>query len=759
MIYKKNLAVSAPWILLALLAAGTLAFRLQLSFDLSAFFPGHGDLYEKVLLQQLSNGPGSRLLVAGISGAPSEELALLSDEMRATLSGDPIFANVLNGEFSEDADGASDMLTRYALLLDDPDFSTEGLTAAIQQRVQDLSFGGGSFLLDMVSRDPYLSTLRILEQLAPVDMDGEMWFSESGAAVLMLETHARATELSSQALAVARISSVFHELAARDSLRLNITGVGAFGVELQSAIRSEAAFRSVLASAALALVLLAFYRRFALIVLAALPLSLGFLCGLAVLSVVFTSVHGITLAFGFTLLGIAIDYPLHLFSHAARRPPADAVRAIWPTMRLGAISTIIAYLALVFSGSEGLAQLGVFTATGVAIAAAATRWWLPALLPTASAPQEAVQKMQTGEPRYLPAAVVLIASLLLFALRPGEMFWNDSLASLSPVPSQRLAEDQDFRSASGSPDLRYQLMISQPELEILLQQGERLDQHLNEAIAAGELEGFQSITQIVGSEMTHRARQRRIPPRDVLEPRIAKAVEHTPFRSDAFTGFLDNAAAARNLPALTPALLDETPLKTWSEAHYLWESGQHVSLVTLRNPDMARLRTRIGASGEDVAVIDLSASMTRMMQGYRQGALGTLAVAALLILGLCWMARGATNVVWIAVTVIGALSASIAAILLAHGSLTVIHLVALLLVLGLGLDYALFVSRPETRNEARSTRRALLACALSTSLAFTVLAFSSIPVLKFLGLTVAAGSAASLLLAITGISKSRSVKR
>jgi predicted exporter len=82
--------------------------------------------------------------------------------------------------------------------------------------------------------------------------------------------------------------------------------------------------------------------------------------------------------------------------------------------------------------------------------------------------------------------------------------------------------------------------------------------------------------------------------------------------------------------------------------------------------------------------------------------------------------------------------------------LTIIHLVALLLVMGLGLDYALFVSRRETEVEQKATRHAVVACAITTTMTFGILAGSSIPMLKYIGLTIATGSAASFILAFAG---------
>jgi predicted exporter len=139
------------------------------------------------------------------------------------------------------------------------------------------------------------------------------------------------------------------------------------------------------------------------------------------------------------------------------------------------------------------------------------------------------------------------------------------------------------------------------------------------------------------------------------------------------------------------------------------------------------------------------------MRDYRHGAIKTISVAALIIIALLWLARKEpAQILWIVMTVSTALAVTIAFVTMLHESLTVIHLVALLLVLGLGLDYALFLSREESASERQATNQAVLACAASTTLAFGILAGSSIPVLRFLGLTVAAGSAASYVLAFSG---------
>jgi predicted exporter len=174
---------SLLWVGVAVLAVVILVSRLQLSFDLSAFFPQQTTLAHGVLIEQLRNGPGSRLIVIGINGSDPQQLAEVSDQMKQRLTSDPAFVAVLNGEFDEDATQAPEPVSSYYLLLRDIDYSRESLRQALQWRLQDLAFGGGSALLELIARDPFLITLDVLQQLVPVDMDGDLWFSGSAQRV------------------------------------------------------------------------------------------------------------------------------------------------------------------------------------------------------------------------------------------------------------------------------------------------------------------------------------------------------------------------------------------------------------------------------------------------------------------------------------------------------------------------------------------------------------------------------------------------
>lgn len=749
---------SLPWLVLIAITALALAWRLQLSFDLSLFFPRSNELAQKILLKQMESGPGSRFILIGVAGDDPAELARASDRLKAALAADPSFLQVQNGLPPDEETAIPQVIADHRFVLADLDFSEASLREALNDRLQDLAFGGGPQLLELVAEDPYLSLLDILERLAPVEYVDERWFSADGQAVLMAETRSAATDIAAQTHAVETIRSAFASVDPPGSLQLELTGVGAFGVELQRTIRAEATWRSIMASLMILLVLSVAYRRTRLVLLAAIPLGVGILFGLTVVALAFREVHGITLAFGFTLLGIAIDYPLHLFSHARMEQPAAAIKRIWPTMRIGALSTLLAYLAIMLAGSKGLAQLGLFTAAGLLAAIAVTRYWLPHLFASQNAHQAPGPDAAKQAPlRILPAALVLLGSLgAAYVVSSGD-FWEDRLSSLSPLPEERLAQDGQLRLALGAPDMRYQLVLHDGNLESLLRKNEQLEAQLAEAQRRGALQGWRSVSLLLPSHALQEARRERIPQEQELRRRLQAAAENLPFRERAFDPFLEAARHARAANPLEPDDYRDTPFAAWLDAHLFEVDETWVSQTFLVDPEPAALGELIERWEPKPVLTDIRSSSDGLLREFRTGAIRAVAVAAVLMLGLLLLDRHRPRrILWLAMTVAAALAVTIAAVALMHEKLAVFHLIGLLLVFGLGLDYALFFSRDESARERECTHHSLLACAASTVLAFGILGGSSIPLLKNLGVTVAIGSAASFLLAWFGSRRGKS---
>ena len=767
---RTRLLSALAWLALLAVAGWWLGQHLAFSTDLRRFLPDPRTPEQALLIDELGEGPGSRLLLVALSGAEAETLATQSQAMRATLSADPRFAFVANGA-SAGLDAIPEHLRPYRYLLS-PTLDTQALDAAflrdaLDARLQDLGSPAADLVEPLLPSDPTLETLKLAEGWlpphAPRTLD-DAWFDAAGThALLLAETRAPGFDPDGQLQAVEAIRAAFAATrgdAAPDGgagPRLEISGPGAFSVEIGGRTEREARWIGTIDTIGLVLLLLVAYRSWRIPLLGVLPLASAGLAGLAAVALLFGDrVHGITIAFGFTLIGVVQDYPIHFFSHL--RPgqsPHASVRALWPTLVTGVASTCIAYATFLFSGVEGLKQLAVFTIAGLGVAAASTRWLLPRLVtPARRDPADsrvlgrlwrAVERLP--RPR-VALAVVASMALAVVVFAPGA-FWQNDLSRLTPVPPADLHRDAQLRAELGAPDVRYLLALQGTDVEDVLQASERAAPLLQQLQARGVLDGYDLAARYLPSVATQRARQAALPAEPQLRQALAAALPELPFRDDAFEPFVADVAAARAAAPLTADDLAGTPLEL-PVAGLLVRAPDHatalVSLTGLHDPQaLAAAVAPLGAQ-----LLDLKQASESLVAQWRVRLLAALAVAALLLAGTVWLALRERARVLRVLAPMALATLLILAVLRALGvELNLFHLVSLILAAGLGLDYALFFDHAgDDRGEQLRTLHAVIVCSLTTLLVFSLLALSSIPVLRAIGGTVALGVVFNFALAL-----------
>ena len=755
---SKNLLLIGIWTGLALLSTWIIVSRLVLTVDLAFFLPGPSTEQEQVLIDRLGQGPGSQLLFITVHGAGLAELRDRSDRLKAALTDSGLFTSVLNGQEEIARSSIPPVIWRNRFKLDDLDWSVDELSEAFQERLADLAVLSGTEMSGLIAADPTFTSINVIERLAWAGLNRAAWVNAAEDAVyLIAESRAPAFDVAAQSTVVESIRAAALELGEE---RADIHGVGAYSVALQTIIRSEARYRSLLATIAIILVLLAAYRRFGLVFLATVPLVIGGLVGLAFVALLFGTVHGITLAFGFTLFGVAVDYPLHLFSHSRRQPARAAIDSIWPTLRLGAISTVIAYLAIALSGSRGLAQLGCLSAVSLLVAVYATRSLLPILMEQGfaadlnSEPGDQANMVATTDGpafRHTIWLTVLLAGAVGVMLQGS--IWSNDLSSLTPLSPETLRKDRELRLSLGAPDIRYLISLRAESEEQALQRTEFLQSRLEQAKRDGLLEDARLVTAILPSQRTQLQRLAKIPGRAELQLRIEQALSDTPFRNDAFSVFVDAAAAARESGTITAADFKDSVLASFVDGHFYFDGTDWVSFATLNGlPDPDRLAAWLASEVPEATLVDLKAASESLVSNYRfrihivlMGAFGLIAMV------LLWRLGPGARLVWVLGNLASAAVMTVALNAWVLGQLSIFNLIALVLVAGLGLDYGLFMSRSEKRTSgAEQTRHAIRVCAASTMVAFCILAVSSVPILASLGITVATGVFLNFLLAWLG---------
>jgi predicted exporter len=613
----------------------------------------------------------------------------------------------------------------------------------------------------LLARDPTLETLRVLQAWSPATeperYDG-VWFSASGTqALLLVQTRAAGFDPVGQQAALARIRGAHAALAPGPTSALEISGPGAFAERMADQTRREASRLGAIATLALILLLGFAYRSPSRPWYGALVLASGAVCGLLAVVSLFDSVHGITLAFGFTLLGVAQDYPVHLFSHARPREAIErTARQLWPTLIAGTGSSCLAYAVFWFAGVDGLRQLAVFTVVGLAVAALATRYLLPRVVPDAArdaADSRWVHFVQQrlarrAAPPWLAIALALAALAALgFAPTP---WWEDDLATLTPVPTELLERDRELRAELGAPDVRWLLVLHAADSESVLQRSEAVQPLLAQAVAQGTLTGFEHAAQYLPSSRTQRERQAHLPDGATLQTTLRQARAELPFSPTAFDPFLAAVERARHLPPLTPAMLDDTPLQLRIETLMRPAGDDVIGLILLNGlRDPAALQT-LAAGEPDLHLVDLKHTAEGLAGAWRGRVLWAMVGAAVVLcLGIAVAVRDRRRAARVLVPVGLGTLVLVAGLHAAGVQLTLFHLISLVLAACLGVDYALFLERAGgDATEQRRTLHALAVCVLSTLFVFALLATSQTPVLRAIGATVSFGVLIQILLAI-----------
>jgi predicted exporter len=748
--------LAAAFLLLAAVAAGLFSV-VPTRADMTILLPERGDGDLALLFRSLRQGPANRTFLIGLAPedvATAADPRALSRAFKDRLEKSGRFEWVANGEFRQDRAAIEPFFAhRYRLNppLDPAEFSATGLRSALERLLDLLQGVAAPAVAEIMTADPTLRTLSVAALWTPPSAPAKqgVWVDAAGRQVLLLaRTGATGFDLAAQDSAMAAVRTAADGLEpAFGKLRLALSGPSVIAVESKTVAEAESQRLILISVPLVAGLLLLFLRRIAVLPVLFLPLGCGFLAGAAVVGAVFGYVHVTTLGFGVTLLGVAVDYPLHLLARTRDIGVAEAARRIWPGLLIAVSTTILAFLPLVMSSFPGLAQLGLFSVTGLAVAVAVTRWVLPRLVADRD---RAPGPPPVPLPRWLrllrlPALLAGIAATAVLGLRV-EPLWQQDLAVLSPIPEAVRARDQALRGNLQVPDPRYVLTVSAKDVEAALQRSERLLPRLAALRDSKVLDGFEMAALYVPSHGAQAARLAALPPETTLRTHLEQAQQGLPFKPDAFEPFLQALAAARAGPPLSPSDFPEATLRARLEPLLVQAEDGIKALILLRglrNPaELQRAVEETGTTG--VRYLDIKQAAQDLMDDYRDETLRWVSVGGALALALLIATLRATRAVaMVAAPVVLSVLITTAVMAQVAGGLSIFHLLGLLMVAGLGIDYAVFLQEKEGEGV-----RAVALCAATSIAVFALLATASVPILSQIGWTVAIGSLLSFALGL-----------
>ena len=539
---------------------------------------------------------------------------------------------------------------------------------------------------------------------------------------------------------VLRTGTVFYADAARASAEREVDFIGAGSL------------------AGMLLLLYLVFRSIRPLALGLLTVGFGIAAAIAVTVGVYGEIHLITLVFGASLIGEAIDYAVQYFAaHLGAGADWNAetgLRRIAPGLTLALATSLLGYGALMLAPFPALSQIALFALVGLTAAWLSVFLLLPALLtrPGTRDPERSValprRFLLWWQANVSPRACFAGAAVLLLVAAPGwlRLQSNDDVRLLIARPPALVAQEEKVRELTGTGLSSQFFLVEGATADAVLAGEEKLAARLAPLVAAGDLASFQAISAFAPSA----ARQQEN--RALLEEKVFR--DEAALRALFAKAGLRDELAGGQLEAfrtaagnkLTPEAWLATPLSV--PFRHLWlgpQGGGYASIVLPQGiRDVGKLA---GAASElpGVTFVDKPASVSQLFRSYREWGAWWIAGALVLVYALLCLRYGARLAAVVLTPTLLAVALALGVFGYAGIPVTLFNIMGLMLVLGVGVNYAIFLREGGVRTAA--TLAGVLLSAGTTLLSFGLLAFSSMPALSGFGLTLLAGIGIAVLLA------------
>ncbi len=483
-----------------------------------------------------------------------------------------------------------------------------------------------------------------------------------------------------------------------------------------------------------------------------LSIGIGCLGALSVCALLFDRILLLTLVFGASLIGVAQDYGLYFLSNRLLADPklasATLLRRIFPGLALTLLTTVIGYMGLALTPFPGLRQMALFSALGLVFAWLTVLCWFPLLIGPGALRGGVLVRANAAAllrwPRLRMNASTLVVLALfgvLAAVGCARLGANDDIRLLQNSPKHLIDDQIKLSKLLDAPTPVQFFLLRADSAETLLQREEALKLRLDPLIAQHQISGYQALSNWVPSARSQTER-RALVEQTLLQPDGPLAQLATGIGEDsdwvAATGAHLREAAT---PLTVDAFLKMPASEPW---RHLWLGKigkEFASIVALRGMDRAGadLAQRTGANLPGVQWVDKVAEISSVLGRYRQYMAWVVLASYVVVFALLWPRYRRHTWRVLAPTALASI-ATLALFGYAGQSLQLFHVLALMLLLGVGVDYGIFMQEQPDRRDATSWLTVGLS-AVSTILSFGLLGLSKTPALQAFGLTMLVGTA------------------
>ena len=489
------------------------------------------------------------------------------------------------------------------------------------------------------------------------------------------------------------------------------------------------------------LLIVAVFRSLRPLLLCLLSIAIGALAGTVATLLLFGELHLMTLVMSMSIIGISADYTLYYLTermvHGAEHSPWQSLAKVRNALLLALLTTVAAYLIMMLAPFPGIRQMAVFAAAGLSASCLTVIFWHPWLcrgLPVRPVPAMvwmlrwlAAWRRQKSLYIGLPVALALASIVGIATLKV-----DDDIAQLQALPQDLLAQEKTITALTGQSVDQKWFVVYGKTAQQTLERLEAFTPALAQAQKAGELSRWRTLP------LNSLARQ---------HADLALLYHATP----AVTKVLQNAGLRTVSPDLNPmpvsveAWLASPASEGWRLLWLTLPDGQSGVLVPVDGVKNSAALGALAATQQGVVWVDRKASFDDLFSLYRTLLTGLLLVALAVIACGAMVRLGWRRGLISLVPSVLSLGCGLAALALTGHPVNLFSLLALVLVLGIGINYTLFFSNP--RGTPLTSMLAITLAMMTTLLTLGMLVFSATQAISSFGIVLVSGIFTAFLLA------------
>ncbi|ADF64377.1 putative inner membrane protein [Enterobacter cloacae subsp. cloacae ATCC 13047] len=489
------------------------------------------------------------------------------------------------------------------------------------------------------------------------------------------------------------------------------------------------------------LLIVATFRSLRPLLLCAISIGIGALAGTVATLLFFGELHLMTLVMSMSIIGISADYTLYYLTerlvHGGENSPWQSLDKVRNALLLALLTTVVAYLIMMLAPFPGIRQMALFAAVGLSASCLTVIFWHPWLcrgLPVRPVPaSRAMSSWLTAWRRNKTLAVGLPVTLaLLSAAGIATLKVDDDIAQLQALPKTILAQEKTITALTGQRVDQKWFVVYGTSAQQTLERLEAFTPALAQAQKAGELASW-----------------RTLPLNSMKRQKSDLALLH--HAAPAVMNVLHSAGLNTVSPDLTPmpvsvdAWLASPASEGWRLLWLTLPGGESGVLVPVDGVKNSTALSERAAQHEGVVWIDRKASFDSLFAHYRTLLTGLLCVALAAIACGAIIRLGWRQGLISLVPSVLSLSCGLAALAVAGHSVNLFSLLALVLVLGIGINYTLFFSNP--RGTPLTSMLAITLAMMTTLLTLGMLVFSATQAISSFGIVLVSGIFTAFLLA------------